>query len=130
MSDFAEQMDVNFFGAVAMTKGEQPVHFLWSTQILEMISAMLLVLDLAGKRVSNKCGDLAATLKSLHAGFQDALLATARRGQSKPVIVNVNSFGGRIPLRNMAAYSASKFALAGETTLNPDPLGYMCFLAT
>ncbi|CAL5219949.1 g1881 [Coccomyxa viridis] len=65
-SDFQEQMNVNFFGAVAMTKG-----------------------------------------------FQDALLATARRGQSKPVIVNVNSFGGRIPLRNMAAYSASKFALAG-----------------
>ena len=51
----------------------------------------------------------------VHAGFQDALLATARRGQSKPVIVNVNSFGGRIPLRNMAAYSASKFALAGES---------------
>lgn len=51
----------------------------------------------------------------MHAGFQEALLATARRGQSKPVIVNVNSFGGRIPLRNMAAYSASKFALAGET---------------
>ena len=49
------------------------------------------------------------------AGFQDALLATARRGQSKPVIVNVNSYGGRIPLRNMAAYSASKFALAGES---------------
>ena len=50
------------------------------------------------------------------AGFQDALLATARRGQSKPVIVNVNSFGGRIPLRNMAAYSASKFALAGAVS--------------
>ncbi len=47
------------------------------------------------------------------AGFQDALLATARLGNSKPIIVNVNSFGGRIPLRNMAAYSASKFALAG-----------------
>ena len=50
----------------------------------------------------------------MHAGFQNALLATARRGANKPVIVNVNSFGGRMPLRNMAAYSASKFALAGD----------------
>jgi short-subunit dehydrogenase len=33
----------------------------------------------------------------------------------KPVVVNVNSFGGRIPLRNMSAYTASKFALAGFT---------------
>ena len=47
------------------------------------------------------------------AGFQSALLATVKRGSSQPVVVNVNSFGGRIPLRNMSAYSASKFALAG-----------------
>lgn len=35
--------------------------------------------------------------------------------RSRPVVVNVNSFGSRIPLRNMAAYTASKFALAGFT---------------
>ncbi len=49
----------------------------------------------------------------LLAGFQPALMAAAEKG--KPVLVNVNSFGGRIPLRNMAAYTASKFALAGFT---------------
>merc|ERR1719262_726439 len=32
---------------------------------------------------------------------------------SKGTIVNVNSFGGVIPLSGMASYSASKFALAG-----------------
>merc|ERR1719316_998005 len=32
---------------------------------------------------------------------------------SKGTIVNVNSFGGVIPLRGMSAYTASKFALAG-----------------
>ena len=46
-------------------------------------------------------------------GFQPALIAAAKKG--KPVLVNVNSFGGRIPLRNMPAYTASKFALAGFT---------------
>lgn len=40
-------------------------------------------------------------------------MAAARKG--KPILLNVNSFGGRIPLRNMAAYTASKFALAGFT---------------
>lgn len=48
------------------------------------------------------------------AGFQPALMAAAARKQNA-VLVNVNSFGGRIPLRNMAAYTASKFALAGFT---------------
>merc|ERR1719191_2311935 len=32
---------------------------------------------------------------------------------SRGTIVNVNSFGGVIPLRGMSAYTASKFALAG-----------------
>ena len=48
-------------------------------------------------------------------GFQAALEKAAEQPGGKPVVVNVNSFGGRIPLRSMSAYSASKFALAGFT---------------
>jgi NAD(P)-dependent dehydrogenase (short-subunit alcohol dehydrogenase family) len=50
----------------------------------------------------------------LHAGFQPALEAAAKRG-AKPVVAMVNSFAGRIPLRSMPAYTASKYALAGFT---------------
>lgn len=73
VSDFVDQMNVNFLGAVIMTKG-----------------------------------------------FQPALVAAAKQGL-KPVLVNVNSFGGRIPLRSMPAYTASKYALAGFTdAIRPD----------
>lgn len=37
--------------------------------------------------------------------------AVEKRGSS--TLAFVNSFGGKIPLRNMPAYTASKFALAG-----------------
>ena len=47
-------------------------------------------------------------------GFQPALEAAAQRG-AKPVLANVNSFVGRTPARQMPAYTASKFALAGWT---------------
>ncbi|KAK9835233.1 hypothetical protein WJX81_007664 [Elliptochloris bilobata] len=47
-------------------------------------------------------------------GFQPALVAAAQRG-AKPVLANVNSFVGKIPARQMPAYTASKFALAGWT---------------
>lgn len=47
-------------------------------------------------------------------GFQPALEAAAQRG-ARPVLANVNSFVGRIPARQMPAYTASKFALAGWT---------------
>jgi len=43
-----------------------------------------------------------------------ALEAAAKRG-AKPVVAMVNSFAGRIPLRSMPAYTASKYALAGFT---------------
>lgn len=47
-------------------------------------------------------------------------MAAAKKGM-KPVLVNVNSFGGRIPLRSMPAYTASKYALAGFTdAIRPD----------
>jgi NAD(P)-dependent dehydrogenase (short-subunit alcohol dehydrogenase family) len=46
------------------------------------------------------------------AGFQPVLERAARQG-GRPIVLNVNSFGGRIPLRGMSAYTASKFALAG-----------------
>ncbi|BDA42370.1 probable oxidoreductase EphD [Coccomyxa sp. Obi] len=73
IADFVDQMNVNFLGAVIMTKG-----------------------------------------------FQPALVAAAKKGMN-PVLVNVNSFGGRIPLRSMPAYTASKYALAGFTdAIRPD----------
>lgn len=37
--------------------------------------------------------------------------AVEKRGSS--TLAFVNSFGGKMPLRNMPAYTASKFALAG-----------------
>lgn len=41
-------------------------------------------------------------------------MEAAQRG-AKPVVAMVNSFVGRIPVRSMPAYTASKFALAGFT---------------
>ncbi len=38
-----------------------------------------------------------------------------QQGQPGPSIVMVNSFAARIPLKNMAAYTGSKYALAGYT---------------
>lgn len=62
----------------------------------------------------------AHTIVGNTAGFQPALVAAAKKGM-KPVLVNVNSFGGRIPLRSMPAYTSSKYALAGFTdAIRPD----------
>lgn len=65
IEDFKEQMDVNFFGAVAVSKA------------------------FVGP------------------------LAQAAQENGSATLAFVNSFGGRMPLRNMPAYTASKFALAG-----------------
>eukprot|EP00884_Botryococcus_braunii_P001904 jgi/Botrbrau1/11714/Bobra.0195s0042.1 len=65
LEDFKQQMDVNFFGAVAISKA-----------------------------------------------FMDALTRAAQ-DTGGATLAFVNSFGGRMPLRNMPAYTASKFALAG-----------------
>ncbi|CAG9464651.1 unnamed protein product [Pedinophyceae sp. YPF-701] len=46
--------------------------------------------------------------------FLPRLRETAKR-KGRAHIAVVNSFGGRIPLRNMSAYTASKYALAGWT---------------
>lgn len=45
-------------------------------------------------------------------GFLGALTQAAE-DSGTATLAFVNSFGGRMPLRNMPAYTASKFALAG-----------------
>lgn len=49
--------------------------------------------------------------------FTGALKQSAQRKDKgpKPTLLMVNSFGGRMPLKGMSAYTASKFALAGFT---------------
>jgi len=102
ISDFVEQMNVNFLGAVTVTKGKQDgVLHLTLIAIILVWNGSVLEFSLVG-------------FICIMAGFQPALMAAAARKQNA-VLVNVNSFGGRIPLRNMAAYTASKFALAGFT---------------
>lgn len=95
VSDFVDQMNVNFMGAVTMTKGASDVT----------------------AETASPCTRMPGDWMSVRAfvGFQAALEKAAKQPNGKPVVVNVNSFGGRIPLRSMSAYSASKFALAGFT---------------
>jgi len=45
--------------------------------------------------------------------FLPGLLARAKQRGRKPVLCFVNSFGGRVPLPSMTAYTASKYALQG-----------------
>jgi short-subunit dehydrogenase len=53
-------------------------------------------------------------------GFLPALKKAAEK-QGSATLAFVNSFGGKIPLRNMSAYTASKFALAGFVdAIRPD----------
>lgn len=45
--------------------------------------------------------------------FLPGLVERAGRGGKKPTLCFVNSFGGRVPLPSMTAYTASKYALQG-----------------
>jgi len=60
--------------------------------------------------------------------FLPRLIQAASRGgrAGRPALCFVNSFGGRIPLPNMTAYSAAKFALQGfadSLRLEAEPCG-------
>eukprot|EP00955_Chlamydomonas_euryale_P014677 157692-Chlamydomonas_euryale.AAC.1 len=49
-----------------------------------------------------------------------------RRGLDRPSIIMINSFAGKVPLKHMSAFTASKYALAGFTEAirtEAEPLG-------
>ncbi|KAK9816654.1 hypothetical protein WJX72_003328 [[Myrmecia] bisecta] len=65
-------------------------------------------------------------------GFLPVLQKTAKRRGAfeKPAVVMVNSYGGKIPIRAMPAYTASKYALAGFTdAIRPELESYGIHLA-
>jgi len=68
----------------------------------------------AGQFESQFESNLMTAVRPIRA-FLPMLKARAAKsgGRPAPRVVNINSFGGKLPLRNMTAYTATKFALDG-----------------
>lgn len=89
VQDYKDQMDVNYFGAVQMTK------------------AFLPALKLSGRQ------DRKPALVFVSRNGGQGQGAVGQSPTAAAPVTQVNSFGGRLALANMSAYTASKFALAG-----------------